>query len=303
MSYRSLCLPLHWRSALLAAACVAVAGATSARANETEQTPDHAQAPAHDVATVTDGGQATIPDDIDWSLLDSGIGALPGKTPSAHAKAGKTANRHADWNRSNNDDGSSALSVRQSLFPFWNTRIGADINVASPAPTTSYEVLTRRLEGTDPYAQSGGSAWAGMTAPGVGTIWDKTTIEARINPSTDQTTFGTAISKSLPFGSNRYSLNMQSGTNLIQQGHTPLAGLVGGASSNLAIDNSAKLNFLATGTSLIAGQTLSTTDDRWLSHVGAEQKLFGGVSVTGSISETAEGYAERSLKAAYKYRW
>ncbi len=82
-----------------------------------------------------------------------------------------------------------------------------------------------------------------------------------------------------------------------------LAGLVGGASSNLAIDNSAKLNFLGTGTSLIAGQTLSTTDDRWLSHVGAEQKLFGGVSITGSISETAEGFAERSLKAGYKYRW
>jgi hypothetical protein len=82
-----------------------------------------------------------------------------------------------------------------------------------------------------------------------------------------------------------------------------LAGLTGGASSNLAIDNSAKFDFLGTGTSLIAGQTLSTADDRWLSHVGAEQKLFGGVSVTGSISETAEGYAERSLKAGYKYRW
>ena len=82
----------------------------------------------------------------------------------------------------------------------------------------------------------------------------------------------------------------------------PLAGLTGGT-SNLAIDNSAKLNFPGTGTSLIAGQTLSTTDDRWLGHVGAEQKLFGGVSITGSISETAEGYAERSLKAGYKYRW
>jgi hypothetical protein len=286
---------------LLAAACAAVVGASSARANENEDAADHTREPAQDVAT--DAGQATIPDDIDWSLLNSGIGALPGKTPSVRARTGKTAEHHADWNRANNDDGSSALSVRRSLFPFWDARVGVDMSVASPAPTTSYEVLTRKLEGTDPYAQSGGSAWAGMTAPGVGTIWDKTTIEARINPSTDQTIFGTAISKSLPFGGDRYSLNMQSGTNLIQQGHTPLAGLVGGASSNLAIDNSAKLNFLATGTSLIAGQTLSTADDRWLSHVGAEQKLFGGVSVTGSISETAEGYAERSLKAAYKYRW
>ncbi|WP_458757938.1 hypothetical protein ACSVBT_18065 [Afipia sp. TerB] len=289
------------RSMSLVAMCLAVLGAASARANDSTHAPD--QAPAEESATATDSGQATIPDDIDWSQLNSDIAALPGKTRRARGSSGKTADSHADWTRSNNDDGSSALSVRQSLFPFWDTKVGVDMSVASPAPTTSYEVLTRKLEGTDPYAQSGGSAWAGMTAPGVGTIWDKTTFEARINPSADQTVFGTAISKSLPFGGDRYSLSMQSGYNLIQQGHTPLAGITGGATSNLAIDNSAKLDVLGTGTSLIAGQTLSTADDRWLSHIGAEQKLFGGVSVTGSISETAEGYAERSLKAGYKYRW
>ncbi len=290
------------RSALLIATCAVALGMAPARANESEPAHDQTQEPAQDVATTGATDQVTIPDDIDWSLLNSDVSALPGKTPKER-KAGTITDDHADWKRSHNDDGSSAVSVRQSLFPFWDTKVGVDMNVASSPATSSYEVLNRKLEGTDPYGQSAGSAWAGMTAPGVGTIWDKTTFEARINPSADQTTFGTAISKSLPLGSDRYSLSMQSGYNLIQQGHTPLAGLTGGASSNLAIDNSAKLNFLGTGTSLIAGQTLSTADDRWLSHVGAEQKLFGGVSVTGSISETAEGYAERSLKAGYKYRW
>ena len=294
------------RCALLIAACAVALSAAPARANESQSAHDHTQDSvqdqAQDVATTGATDQVTIPDDIDWSLLNSDISALPGKTPKER-KAGTIIDEHADWKRSHNDDGSSAVSVRQSLFPFWDTKVGVDMNVAASPATSSYEVLNRKLEGTDPYGQSAGSAWAGMTAPGVGTIWDKTTFEARINPSTDQTTFGTAISKSLPLGSNQYALSMQSGYNLIQQGHTPLAGLTGGATSNLAIDNSAKLDFLGTGTSLMAGQTLSTADDRWLGHVGAEQKLFGGVSVTGSISETAEGYAERSLKAGYKYRW
>lgn len=314
--------PARLRDALVAATCIVLAGTVSSWASESgSASPDHGQTQAaeqsheqanaqtqddgldgaRDFAATDPNDQVTIPDDIDWSLLDTSVSGLPGKTPKER-KASTPAGSHAAWKYANHDDGSSAVSVQRSLFPFWDTKVGVDMNVVSSPPTTSYEALNRKLEGIDPYAQSGGSAWAGMTAPGVGTIWDKTTIEARINPSTDQTTFGTAISKSLPFGSDQYSLSMQSGYNLIQQGHTPLAGLAGGTST-LAIDNSAKLNFLGTGTSLIAGQTLSTADDRWLSHVGAEQKLFGGVSITGSISETAEGYAERSLKAGYKYHW
>jgi hypothetical protein len=271
--------------------------------NAEDRTLDQNQGQAHDVAEANPSDQIAVPDDIDWSLLNSDVTALPGKTPKDRAPAAGISRAHADWKRSDNDDGSSAVSVRRSLIPFWDAKIGADMSVASSPATSAQEVLTRKIDGTDPYAQSRGSAWAGMTAPGVGTIWDKTTIEARIDPSEDQTTFGTAISKSLPLGSGQYALIMQSGYSLIQQGNSPLASIAGQAGRNVAIDNSARLNVLGTGTSLMAGQTLSTADDRWLSHVGAEQKLFGGVSVTASVSETAEGYAERSLKAGYKYSW
>jgi hypothetical protein len=37
--------------------------------------------------------------------------------------------------------------------------------------------------------------------------------------------------------------------------------------------------------------------------IGAEQKLFGGITVTGAISETPDGSANRSLTAGFKTRW
>jgi hypothetical protein len=57
------------------------------------------------------------------------------------------------------------------------------------------------------------------------------------------------------------------------------------------------------GTSFLAGQTMATTDDRWLRKVGAEQKLFGGVSISGTISETLQGPANKSLTAGFKHSW
>jgi hypothetical protein len=54
---------------------------------------------------------------------------------------------------------------------------------------------------------------------------------------------------------------------------------------------------------LIAGQTLSTSDDKWLRKVGAEQKLFDGVTISGSIGETPSGAANKSLSAGFRRSW
>jgi len=68
-------------------------------------------------------------------------------------------------------------------------------------------------------------------------------------------------------------------------------------------DQSAKVELTDTGTSISAGQTLSTSDDKWLRKVGAEQKLFGGVTISGSIGETAQGTTNESVTAGYKKSW
>jgi hypothetical protein len=96
---------------------------------------------------------------------------------------------------------------------------------------------------------------------------------------------------------------LQNGYNLIQQGIVPVPGIVGHPSRNFQTEQTARLNIADTGTSFIAGQTLSSTDDKWLRKIGAEQKLFDGVSITGSIGETPLGITNKSLAAGFKRSW
>ena len=82
----------------------------------------------------------------------------------------------------------------------------------------------------------------------------------------------------------------------------PLFGL--GASQRIyESEQTAKLGIVETGTTFIAGQTHSSADDKWLRRVAAEQKFFGGLLVTGSVSETPSGFANSSLSAGFKARW
>jgi hypothetical protein len=80
-------------------------------------------------------------------------------------------------------------------------------------------------------------------------------------------------------------------------------GIVARPARNYQTEQSAKLSIADTGTSFMAGQTLSTTDDKWLRKIGAEQKLFDGVSISGSIGETAQGATSKSISAGYKRSW
>jgi hypothetical protein len=175
--------------------------------------------------------------------------------------------------------------------------------VNQPSTQTTSDLLRQKFSADGQPSQSSGTAWAALTAPGVGSIWDKTAIEARLDPSQDQSKLGTTLSKSLPLWSDQYALTLQNGYNVIQQSFAPVVGISGHPVRNYQTDQSAKLSITDTGTSFIAGQSLSSTDDKWLRKIGAEQKLFGGVSITGSISETPQGASNRSFGAGFKHSW
>jgi hypothetical protein len=238
--------------------------------------------------------------EIDWSQLEPASGGNA-KAPS-DPKAGRVLQDGAasSWSSQDKSNGATALSVKQSMIPFWDTRVGADLTVARQQPSSASEALQQKI--TTGEQQSSGAAWAAMTAPGVGSIWDRTAIEARVDPSQDQSKLGTSLSKSVPL-SEQTSITLQNGTNVIQQGIAPISGIAGHPVRNVEVDQSAKLSIADTGTSLIAGQTLSSTDDKWLRKFGAEQKLFGAVSVTGSIGETPQGAANKSISAGFKKSW
>jgi hypothetical protein len=239
--------------------------------------------------------------EIDWSQLDTSAAAGSARAP-ADPKARRAVQDGAasSWSAQDKSNGAAALSVKQSMIPFWDTRVGADLTVARQQPASAAEALQQKI--TTGEQQSAGSAWAAMTAPGVGSIWDMTAIEARVDPSQEQSRLGTSLSKSVTLDE-RTSLTLQNGSNVTQQGVAPIPGITGHQARNYAMDQSARLSIADTGTSFVAGQTLSSTDDKWLRKIGAEQQLFGGVSVSGSIGETLQGTANKSISAGFKRSW
>ncbi len=238
--------------------------------------------------------------DIDWSQLEPAAAGDARALPDPKARRALQDGPASSWSAQDKSNGASALSVKQSVIPFWDTRVGADLTVARQQPSSVSEALQQKF--TTGEQQSSGAAWAAMTAPGLSSIWDKTAIEARVDPTQDQSKLGTSLSKSVPLDQ-RTSLTLQNGSNVTQQGIAPIPGITGHAARNYALDQSARLSIADTGTSLIAGQTLSSSDDKWLRKIGAEQQLFGGVSVSGSIGETPQGTANKSISAGFKRSW
>ena len=167
---------------------------------------------------------------------------------------------------------------------------------AIPAVTFQPEQL---LAGAVP-DQSNGVAWATITAPGLESPlgWDKTSIETRVDPAQEQSKLGTTLSRSVPID-DTVSLTLQNGVSIIR----PLpnaSGQVHGWASSQAL----RFNILPTDTSVSFGADISSSDDKWLRTLSAEQKLFGGpFRVTGSVSETGTGDVSKSLKAGFKHNW
>ena len=255
-----------------------------------------------DADTLHASGEAAaddLPDPatVDWSILNSTAdlrATSPRRTGAANAAS-------ATWSRSDKPDGFSVVTVKQSLLPWGDARIGADLNVAGQSPLAV--PLPEKLATSNRLEESSGTGWAAATAPGLGPVWDKTTVEARLDPGQDQTKVGTAISKSVPLVDNKATvLILQGGYTVTDQASLPLISNATPQHS-YSVDESARLQFTGTGTSLIAEQALSPVEDRWLKSIGAEQALFGGVNLAGKVSETPSGLLDKSLTAGFRKTW
>jgi hypothetical protein len=270
--------------------------------------PPAATAPDDDEAEVAEAPDVNDPDvlkgidvdKLDWSQLAIDAGTL-NDLIAAKKRAKAAASSGMNWSSNANANGSAAVTVKQSVSSFWDARIGADMTVTKE-PTTMSELLAQKAENGGSLPQSSGSAWAAATAPGAGAIWDKTAVEARVDPGSEQSKLGASLTKSVPL-SRDYSLTLQNGYSVNQQGTTALPGVGGRVTRNYETDQSAKVTITDTGTSITAGRTLSTTDDKWLGKVGAEQKLFDNVTVSGSVGETSQGAINKSVTAGFKKSW
>src|ERR1700749_1190114 len=132
---------------------------------------------------------------LDWSQLNLDPATLT-YGPKAPARSATTEG-DMKWSNNNNKPNGAPVSVKQQVAPFWDTRVGPDMTVARE-PTTMSELLAEKTANGGNLPQSGGSAWAAMTAPGAGAVWDKTAVEARVDQSSDQSKLGTSLSKQVP---------------------------------------------------------------------------------------------------------
>jgi hypothetical protein len=188
------------------------------------------------------------------------------------------------------------LTERPVASP-WDSKVGIDYHKPSiPATNFQPEQLTA---GAVP-DQSAGVAWATVTAPGFGSAlgWDQTAIETRVDPAQEQTQLGTRLSRSVPVGED-VSMTLENGVSMTRS-------LPSGGAQNhgWASSQALRFNVLPTDTIVSIGADISSTDDKWLRTLSAEQKLFGGpFSVTGSVSETPTGDMSKSLRAGFKRTW
>jgi hypothetical protein len=254
------------------------------------------------------------PNAIDWSVLNWDASKLSTASPKT-LRSAPAAAASTNWNRTEKPDGSAAVTVNRKLPTTWDSKVGVDMNLAGSSPSSGAPIdPAKLLPGATP-EQSNGAAWANVTAPSLGLPigWDKATIDARYDPLQEQRKLGTNVSKSIPLGE-RWSVTLQNGYSVTQAPQTtatspapastaPLPGVAAQHHSTYTTDNSAKLNLLPTGTAFSVGSSLSSDDEKWLRKFSAEQKLFDGVSVSGSVSETPTGIPNRSISAGFKRTW
>ena len=277
----------------------------SAAPEQTAQEP----MPADDATSTGDAeGAATpamsvaVPDDsdIDWDALNAPLDRPYVPTPKLRS-APLPAPVEATWSRNDRPDGAAALSLKRPVSPFWDTKAGLDLDVATQAsPLTTPATLPDKLASDRRLQNSQGSAWITAKAPGVPYLSDQVSLEARLNPSSE-TRLGAAFSKAVPLWGEQFSLTLRNGYTVIQ--HDGLPGLPGARSRSLEMERSARLNITDTGTSFVAGQSLAAGGNRWLHRIGAEQALFGGLSIAGSLDEREGGPNSASITAGFKKSW
>jgi hypothetical protein len=280
-----------WRPALLAAVvCVFSAGGT----------------PAQDfINSDSDLGAATSPQsaeqrELSPSEIDAAVAAaLSADLTSSALKPLPSRNERgatATWNKVSNSDGSAKYSVSKPLAAPWDASIGADISTAAAAPDV-YE--PRQLPGTTSNAGSG-SAWADVAVPHL------VKLEVRAEPGNDYDKFGTKLERSLPLGKS-LSMTAQStlGITELRPASTPgLTVATPDAVTRLySTDNSLQLNIQSTGTTLLAGATTLTGDPVTHSRLSAGQKIYGPLSITGSIYDPALPTANVSITAGMSFAW
>ncbi len=111
-----------------------------------------------------------------------------------------------DVSHTSKSDGSSTLVMKRPLASEWDAKVGADLNLAPPAPD-GYQPSRPLPAIAD--NQNSGAAWASVGVPNLANV------DARVDPGNDQGKLGTTFKHSIPFGE-RFSVTLQDSYSVTQ---------------------------------------------------------------------------------------
>lgn len=281
-----------WKFAVFAAGLLAFALPSTSR-SIAQPVPDAAPSDTPEMlgeeAPHENANDAEDVPNIDFSGVD--LDAITRTPPSGNGLQLPAPKPSKSWNRTEDKNGAESVALKRSWANGIATNVGVDSAGTQPPWPKPGQVS----------APSGGTAWANAAIPGLGLI-DQATLDARLDPDGDQRKFGARFQKSFSINPG-LSLTLQNGYGVSQALAAQTITGVAPPPQVLDIEQQAKLNVLDFGTSVFAGTKQSSADERRLNSFGAEQNLFGGVSVSGAVSETANGSHDRSLSARFKRTW
>jgi len=207
-----------------------------------------------------------------------------------------------DFTRTDKPDGSSTTAVKQPLASEWGAHVGADFN------STPDGYQPRRPLSVKNGSQDSGAAWASVGVPNLASV------DARVDPTSDQGKLGGTLKQSVPLGS-KFSVSVQNTTSVTEMFNPSTAGpsdipmMAAPAATALPTpqvwgnERIAKLNILPTGTTLGAGQTTASNDPVTHHTFSAEQKLYGPLNVTTAVTDLGQPTASKSISAKFKLNW
>lgn len=271
-----------------------------------------AQTAAPDVAvSATSGEPADVPADALSSeeafalgealaLDPASIGVLPGKTLRL---PGYSEAKPLDVSRDDRPDGSSTFTVKKPLPIDIETKVGADLAPTAPSTFQPGQPLPGSLNSYD-----SGAAWASIGVPNLASI------DARVDPDGDQGKVGTTLQHGIPVGS-RFKVTVQDTISVTDTlgsrsttstGEPLLAALPPASSTPTQVwgnERKVKFDVLPTGTSLSAGVTTSNIDPVSHNTLSADQKIYGPLHVTTSVSDLGEPTSSKTISAGFKLHW
>jgi hypothetical protein len=275
---------------------------------------------SNDATSVSAAPSDAVPD---LSILGGTIlyYQAPDSTPAKIAVAEPQTQDASFATRKNNNDGTSLVTVGANLPVDVQTKVGVDLGLtlaSSYQPTPCNDARSLQQAG------SSGAAWANLTLPGSPLPgWDKTSLDARVDPQHDRSLLGTTLSRTISLA-NDTSVTLQNGYAMTQtiptmapmpQPFDPItlpaqhsAQTVANAApapiESWTNEDAVRFNLASTGTTFSVGTKMQSDDDRLLRSFSAEQKLFNGpVSITGTIAEQPNGDTNKSIMAGFKHSW